>query len=254
MRITVCQLRDDEHAIAEEWEALSDHARAAGADLVVLPELPFHPWMFTSRQPDPAIWEQAAAAHEYWMRRLSEAEATAVVGSRPVTRSGRRLNEAFVWSVEDGAVPAHHKRYLPDEEGFWEASWYRPGDGSFETVPAASATIGFLLCSELWFPEHARSYGRAGAQILMASRATDAGSRSTWVAGGRATAVIAGAFCVSSNRAGSSQGIDWAGTGWVIDPDGKVLALTSDDEPFVTVEVDVEAADTAKTTYPRYVR
>ncbi len=253
MRVTVCQFGDDERLIADEWEAISDHARATQSDLLVLPEMPFHPWMFTSPVPDPVMWESAVAAHDYWGRRLAEA-GTVVLGSRPITTDGIRRNEAFAWSPDGGYRPVHHKRYLPDEAGFWEASWYEPGDGTFDVCVVAGMTVGFLVCSEVWFPEHAREYGRAGAQIVAAPRATDAASPTTWLAAARTVAVISGAFCVSSNRAGRSQGIDWAGAAWVIDPDGEVLALTSHDDPIVTVDIDLQAADEATGTYPRYLR
>jgi N-carbamoylputrescine amidase len=44
------------------------------------------------------------------------------------------------------------------------------------------------------------------------------------------------------------------GLGWVVDPDGQVLATTSREQPFVTVEVDLRLAEQARHTYPRYVR
>jgi N-carbamoylputrescine amidase len=40
----------------------------------------------------------------------------------------------------------------------------------------------------------------------------------------------------------------------VIDPDGAVLATTTPDDPFVTIQIDLDLARKAKTTYPRYVR
>lgn len=45
-----------------------------------------------------------------------------VAGTRPVTRDGRRLNEGFVWTEDGGYVAAHSKYYVPDEEGYWEAT------------------------------------------------------------------------------------------------------------------------------------
>jgi hypothetical protein len=63
-------------------------------------------------------------------------------------------------------------------------------------------------------------------------------------------AVISGAYSLSSNRCSSSFG----GTGWIIDPDGKVLALTSSQHPFVTKEIDLELSKKAKLTYPRYIK
>jgi hypothetical protein len=39
--------------------------------------------------------------------------------------------------------------------------------------------------------------------------------------------------------------------GWVIDPEGSVLAVTSQRHPFITVEIPVWRAEEAKQTYPR---
>jgi len=43
------------------------------------------------------------------------------------------------------------------------------------------------------------------------------------------------------------------GQGWIISPDGDVLAITSVDRPIVTLEIDLNEAEQAKKTYPRYV-
>jgi predicted amidohydrolase len=67
---------------------------------------------------------------------------------------------------------------------------------------------------------------------------------------GRAAAIAAGAFGLSSNRFDKSGA--YGGQGWVVGPDGEVLALTSASEPFVSVRIDLEAAEKAKSTYPRY--
>jgi N-carbamoylputrescine amidase len=88
-------------------------------------------------------------------------------------------------------------------------------------------------------------------------RATLAPSADKWLAGGRAAAVVSGAYCVSSNFTGPTAGdLDpWGGLGWIIEPEeGGVLATTSEDAPFRTIEIDRAVADAAKRTYPRYVR
>jgi N-carbamoylputrescine amidase len=64
---------------------------------------------------------------------------------------------------------------------------------------------------------------------------------------------MSGAFSLSSNRFGSNNGVSFGGQGWVIDPDGAVLAVTSESEPVATVDITPAVADTAKATYPRYV-
>ncbi|MCP4625673.1 MAG: hypothetical protein GY850_19465 [bacterium] len=61
---------------------------------------------------------------------------------------------------------------------------------------------------------------------------------------------------MSSNFCGHSiEGSEFGGTGWVIEPEeGNVLGTTSPDQPFLTVEIDLEVARNAKHTYPRYVK
>jgi N-carbamoylputrescine amidase len=65
---------------------------------------------------------------------------------------------------------------------------------------------------------------------------------------------MSGAFCLSSNRGGhDSNGMQWGGHGWIIDPDANVLGLTSPNNPFLTLDIDLQQANDAKQTYPRYV-
>jgi N-carbamoylputrescine amidase len=44
-----------------------------------------------------------------------------------------------------------------------------------------------------------------------------------------------------------------AGGGWIIGPDGDLLATTTLDRPFCTVELDFGAVKASSQTYPRYV-
>ena len=67
--------------------------------------------------------------------------------------------------------------------------------------------------------------------------------------------MCSGAFCLSSNLSDPlGVGADCGGVGWIIDPDGEVIATTSVEEPFVTADIDLGIARHSKSTYPRYVR
>ncbi len=242
-----------------QWDAREPTGlwnRIAGecADLLVLPELGLSPWLPGTRAVDHATWTDAAARHEALIDRLGTLNARVVVGSRPVVAGGRRYNESFVWC--DGALlgPAHRKTYLPDEPGYWEASWYERGPVAFEPVDTPVGRIGVVLCTELWFFEHARDLGAAGIEVLTVPRATPATSVDKWVAGGRAAAVVSGAFCVSANQSGAYAEASMGGRSWIIDPEeADVLGLTDQSQPVLTREVDLARARRAKTTYPRSV-
>ncbi|MEE8498152.1 MAG: carbon-nitrogen hydrolase family protein [Acidimicrobiia bacterium] len=254
MNLTVCELPHDPDRLDEAWEGLVEHCRLNSSDVVLLPEMPFSVWLAATKEVDPERWDKAVASHEAWLERLGELGASTVLGSRPVVIDGHRHNEAFVWEPSS-YQPSHHKYYLPDEDGFWEATWYDRGTGSFPALDTSPGKVGFLMCTEVWFTEHARELGRAGVVILATPRSTEWASRDKWLAGGRAAAVMSGAFGVSSNRSGTDVlGMRWGGLGWIIDPDGKVLATTSEDEPAATVTVDLLDAARAKVTYPRYVK
>ncbi len=254
MKVTVCQLHEAPEGLEGDWPLLVEHVREQESDLVLLPEMPFHGWLARNRETDEAAWNEAVASHRAWLERLSELAPAAVLGTVPISDEGSRFNEGFAWS-EGTYSGVHRKYYLPDEEMFWEASWYGRGEKRFEPFEIAGALAGYMICTEMWFTEHARAYGRAGTQLIAAPRATPGTTAGKWVAGGRATAVVSGAWCLSSNRGGiDAEGGVWAGAGWIIEPEeGEVLALTSEDEPFQTREIDLDRADRAKASYPRYV-
>lgn len=249
VRVTVCELRSGGEHFAADWAALAAHVRAEGSDLVLLPEMGLAPWFARTRPFDAAAWRAAVDAHAAWLPRLAELAPAVVLGTRPVNTSGGRRNEAFAWDTASGYRAAHTKYYLPDEADFWEASWYARGDGRFDAIDTPAGRVGFMVCTEMWFYQHARAYGQAGAQIIATPRCTPRETLDKWLAGGRASAVVAGTYSLSSNHGDERFG----GLGWVIDPDGNVLATTSRERPWVTVALDLAAAAAAQHTYPRYV-
>jgi N-carbamoylputrescine amidase len=254
LRVTVCELSNDPDELERDWAGLISHVKSMSSDLVVLPEMVFAPWFAVARQFEPDVWQAVVAAHDTWIERLVELAPAAVVGSRPMNVSDLRLNQGFVWDREVGYRAVHDKYYLPDEAGFWEASWYSRGDGDFSLFHSGAALAGMLICTDLWFLDRARSYGQAGAHLIAVPRATERQTREKWVVGGRAVAVVAGAFVACSNRVSRLDEVaDLGGQGWIIGPDGDVLGLTSREQPFLTIAVDLREAEEAKQTYPRYV-
>lgn len=255
MKVTVCQLSNDPKQLERDWQGLVAHVRRCRSEFVLLPEMPFYPWPCFSRRPDPARWEASVAAHRQWLERLPELGAAAVAGTIPTISGRQRFNEAFLWSPAGGYRGARQKTFLPEEEGFWESSWYDRGPVEFAAIEGGGVRMGFLICTEMWFAERARAYGRAGIHLLLVPRATPLPSADKWLAGGRTAAVISGAFCLSSCFGGGGRsGMQWAGRGWIIEPEeGDTLALTSRSQPFITLDIDLQVADNAKRTYPRYV-
>jgi N-carbamoylputrescine amidase len=255
MKITVCELPNDFIFFEKKWEELVSHVKNEDSELVLLPEMPFSPWLAQSKQFHADQWEKSVENHRQWITRLEELAPAIVVSTRPVTSNGIRSNLGYIWLPEGGLKDVHAKNYLPDEQAFWEASWYQRGDGTFTPVKTPVGKLGFLICTELWFNQHARQYGKEGIHLLVCPRATPRPTVNKWIAGGQTAAVISGAYCLSSNLTGTTPaGGDFAGVGWIIEPEeGKVMGLTTSENPFLTLDIDLAMAEKAKHTYPRYV-
>lgn len=252
LRVTVCELHDDRDRFLDDWRLLVAHVRDEGSELVVLPEMPFASWLAVSSVFVQADWDRAERAHADWLGKLNQLAPAAVLSSRPSTRTGTRVNEGFAWSPGSGYRAIHDKHFLPNEAGYWEANWYGRGSGEFHVSTVMGARVGMLICTEMWSLGHAEAYGRAGAQILATPRATGRPTVDKWLTGGRAAAIVAGAFSLSSNWTAGASGGDFGGQGWIIGPDGDVIGTTNHRELFLTRSIDLAEADAARRTYPRY--
>ena len=246
MRITVCQLHNGREALAADWRRLVEHVRTQRSELVLLPEMPFYPWFPTPREFDATVWHQALVAHDAWEKRLSDLTPAVALGTRPVDFGALRYSAGFMWNEQEGiAETIHVKSCLSNEEGAWETTWYERAVPDFESVTIGRARLGMLIGLELWMTDQARFYGDDGVHIIAiprVDRSVDAEmdvANREWLEGGRTAAMGAGTFVMSSSRGG--RGNSFGGAGFVIAPDGQVLATTSPEQPFASVEIDLAA-------------
>jgi len=233
VKITVCKTSDDN--FWKDWLKIAENS----GDIVLLPELPAYPWFAKYSNFDERIWNEALKAHDELIAKLE----TPVVSTRPMQIDGKRLNQAFLWNGE--YVPIRSKYYMPNEEGFYERRWFDRGDSEAKVVEWNGIRLGVLICSEVFFQELAREYAKLGVHVIFVPRATQAIRR--WLIALKMAAMVSGAFVASSNRYGNG----FSGRGWVISPEGDVLASTSQKRKFVTVDINLEDAERAKKMYPR---
>lgn len=252
MRATVCELPYQPALLEPAWESLAAHMRAERSELVLLPEFAFVEPVWESAHFDPQRWAAAEALSDAWTARLHELGATWVVGARPVTVDGRHYNEGFAWSAQGGYQPLRRKFHLPDEPGGWEATWFERGDAEFARFSAGPLAFGLSICTELWALDTYAGYAALGLEAILSPRATAAVTTAKWLAMGTVAAVRTGAYSLSSNRVDTGAGT-YGGAGWAISPDGALLAQTSKNRPFCTVDVNPAMAAGARSTYPRYV-
>jgi N-carbamoylputrescine amidase len=251
MRVTVCELPHETNALAAAWAALCEHTSQNASELVLLPELAFVEPVWESERFDAGRWSSVETLSNIQLRRLPALRAPYVVGTRPTRMDGRRLNEAYLWSRTTGLQPLRSKCFFPEEPGSWEATWFQRGDSAFPVFRAGPVSFGVNICTELWALETYAAYATRGVDLVLSPRATALATTTRWLSVGVVAAVRSGAFSLSSNRVDPTGAC--GGRGWIIDPAGEVLAITSPKEPFVTRDIDVTEPARAKQSYPRYV-
>ena len=251
MRVTVCELPHEPTALEAAWVALCAHTSREASELVLLPELAMVEPLWERERFDLARWRDAEELSDRWLARLTEMRAPFVVGTRPITIDGRLLNQGYLAFTDGTVAPLRSKRHLPEEAGSWEARWFDRGDAVFPPFSAGTMSFGLNICTELWALESYAEYARRGVQAILSPRATATSTMAKWLAAGVVAAVRSGAFSLSSNRVDPTGAC--GGMGWIISPDGQILATTSCDVPFVTMDIDLDASTAARATYPRYV-
>ena len=256
MNVTVCQIDPRESDLNNYLKALSNHLQSEKSDFLLLPEMCFSEWLAADQNSSAKRWLKAVNDHGQHIDNLDKLGVASIIGTRPIINDkDSRRNQAYIWSKETNtATGFHEKYYLPDEEEYWENTWYERGEKEFQVVRAGDAVCGVQICTEMWFFEWARKFAASRVDLLCIPRATPHGSTDKWLAGGQASAVCSGTYCLSSNLwCPPGDKANCGGLAWIIDPEGEILAQTSEDDPFATVAIDLTYSSQSKSTYPRYV-
>ena len=257
MIVTVCQIDNIPENFEKCFINLQKYLLTKQTDLLLLPEMPFSEWLAKDKNYDPGKWEKAVNEHKKRIESLSNFNAKNIIGTRPIINNeGKFLNEAFLYEQSSKKIiPIHEKYYLPNDEGFWETSWYNKGNGKFIPFKIDGVLVSIQICTDMWFFHHAREFANQQVELLCVPRATPYASLKKWTIGGKTAAMVSGAFCISSNLYNSiGNGADLGGIGWIISPEGEILNSTNPNRPFITMELDLNESRKAKKTYPRNVK
>ena len=247
MKVCTAEFPDEVRKFEQAVETVAAHVAETRPDLLVLPEMPFTPWVFCVEASDPDQWAATVENHDRWLQRLVDAVPTPIITSRPTNKDGKALNEAFFLDADRTLHPLRSKSYLPNDFPAVERVWFDEGDTATGVFDILGAKVGVQLCSEIMYPETPRLLGAEGAEIVVQSRAT--GDHPRWRAASVLGASTSGAFVVGANR--RSEDRDWfTGASWVYSPQGELLGESSAEHPCVTVEIDLNEARAAKAEYP----
>jgi N-carbamoylputrescine amidase len=238
---------------ATRLAGLLSEARSFGAELAVLPELPLDPWFPCTRAVSDGDTEPPEGPRHRALAAAAAAAGVAVLGSAvvrdPVT--GRRHHTALLFSSGGRLLGTHRKAHVPQEEGYWEADHYEPGDEPPAVLGGLDMPLGIQLCSDVQRPAGTNTLAALGAEAVLCPRCTPEGSYPRWRLVLQANAVTSAAYVVSVNRPRPEGGVPIGGPSLAIAPDGAVLVETTD--PLAVVSLDRSVVQRARLDYPGYL-
>ncbi|MBN2896236.1 MAG: N-carbamoylputrescine amidase [Campylobacterales bacterium] len=155
------------HNVAKA-EAMVRKAAAAGAQIILLPEL-FEGYYFCKDKDERYFaWarereDNPLIAH---FSKLAK-ELSVVLPLSYFEKSATRYFNSLVVIDADGTVLQNYRKtHIPDGPGYEEKFYFEPGDTGFQVWHTAYGCIGVGICWDQWFPETARSLVLMGAQLL----------------------------------------------------------------------------------------
>jgi N-carbamoylputrescine amidase len=158
---------------------------------------------------------------------------------------GLGYNTAIVVATDGEIVARTRKLHIPVTSGYYEDRYFRPGPAGEDATPVLAlgeARLGLPTCWDQWFPELARAYSLAGAEVLVYPTAIgsepdhpDFDTQPLWQQVIVANGIANGTFMVAVNRFGSESPLTFYGSSFISDPYGRVLVKAPRDRPAVLV-------------------
>lgn len=216
-------------------------ATSSGADILVLPELATSGYVFDSPAEaascaipadDPLLGEWAAAVH---------GQSVVVCGFAERGADGLLYNSAAVVDAA-GVRAVYRKVHLWDRENLV----FTPGDRPPPVVGTPFGQVGVIVCYDLEFPEYTRQVALAGADLIAVPTNWPAverpeGERPPEVLIAQAAARVNRVVIACCDRGGTERGQQWTEGTSIIDAQGWVATVATDDGQ-ARLDVDLTAS------------
>jgi N-carbamoylputrescine amidase len=237
-------------------------AASEGARIVCLQELTLSPYFAITPDGPSAAGAEAEAllgGRTFGFARRVAGETGVYVHASLYERAdgpdGLGYNTAIVVAPDGELVSRTRKLHIPVTAGYYEDHYFRPGPADGDPFPLTvlrdkagdgdgdgDVRLGCPTCWDQWFPELARAYSLAGAEVLIYPTAIgsepdhpDFDTEPLWQQVIVANGITNGTFMVAVNRIGTEPPLTFYGSSFISDPYGRILVQAPRDEPAVLV-------------------
>jgi predicted amidohydrolase len=234
MRLAAFQMIARPGDVAANLALIADaarKARAAGADILVAPELAttgYGAGDIIRDLAEPADGEQVAQLA------AAAAESGVAIVAGFAERAGGALYNSAVFVDPSGRRSVYRKCHL---YGAYERALFAPGDAVPRVVEFAGLKLGMLICYDVEFPEAVRCLALQGAELIVVSTAQSEGSDALLITE-KIVPVRAfenGVAIVNADHAGADAFCTYAGGTCIVMPDGTDAARAGRTEAAVLV-------------------
>ncbi len=247
----------DVHANLEVHLDYSRQAKAAGADLLVFPELSLTgyclqdlvPTVALHATPDDPVFKHLLDASQ-WLDMV-----VGFVHEDP--RNRFYISAAYLSAGQ--VLHVHHKVYLPTYGLFDEGRFFAPGD-EVRAFDTRFGRAGMLICEDFWHASPPYLLWLDGADLMLfcsASPGRGLGKGPTldaarWVEDiNRAYAGLFTTYVAHANRAGFEDGLNFWGGSTIYDPNGNLVAAgPRHAEHLLVAEVDLNQLHRTRARLP----
>ncbi|WP_437757727.1 carbon-nitrogen hydrolase family protein [Sorangium sp. So ce1389] len=253
MKIAVLQAHAVPGQVGENLARIAGAARraaAAGADLLVTPEL-----FTTGYAPALVPGVLRETSPEDIVRRLADVAAScgvALVASAPErARDGHLFICAHLFDGSGALLATYRKTHL---YGPGEAAVFTPGPGELPIVELHGVRIGLLICYDVEFPEAVRGVAMRGADLVCAPTALMEPFGVVARTLPPARALESQVYIAYANHCGREGDVDLCGNSVIAGPDGAVLASAAaagEDLLFADIDLGLLRASRAVNPYLR---
>ncbi len=236
LSITLAQLNQSVGDIAGNAAAmLAARGRAAGADLIVFPEMQLIGYPAEDLVLKPALVERAAVELETMAKATAGGGPAMLVGSIFVIDGALHNGVALLDGGKVAAIRLKHE--LPNYGTFDEVRLFQPGPLP-EPIVFKGVMIGLPICEDIWHPDVCRHLADCGAELLICINGSpyEIDKDTLRIDGvAKRRAVDTGLPLAYLNRVGGQDELVFDGASFVVNGDGALaVQLTDWEEQEVT--------------------
>lgn len=218
---------------------ISAKLKGTSFDLLVLPELFTSGYAFdTPELILPFVEELEDSPTIRSLQQIATETGGCITGTIPEGHNGLIYNTAILVDAS-GLIGYHRKIHLPE----YEKRYFAEGN-QIETFNVKDSTIGMMVCFDCWFAPLSSRLRQLGAQIVCHSACF----------GGEVTPHILPIralenqnYVISCNRVGAElfegEKEAYRGESQIVDPDGKILHKSDNQEELVFLDIDLNTVD-----------